>query len=145
MDIIAFILNNYWSFLMLGNALLKTANFHCLSFLSILIEIVPILSNVFGHVVIAPIKKNLNLLLPNTKGFGTYQNRQTTGFPKKRFLRRCVIFNPKNVTICFGIDQNKKLPSFWPIGQKMLILHENLEFSMARENFPLKRGIFTSW
>ena len=24
----------------------------------------------------------------------------------------------------------------------MLILHENLEFSIARENFPLKKGIF---
>ena len=39
-------------------------------------------------------------------------------------------FNPKNVTIGSGIDQNKKLPSFWPIGQKMLILHEKLEFLM---------------
>ena len=39
-------------------------------------------------------------------------------------------FNPKNVTIGSGVDQNKKLPSFWPIGQKMLILHENLEFLM---------------
>ena len=29
------------------------------------------------------------------------------GVPKKRFLRRCVIFNPKIVTIGSGIDQNK--------------------------------------
>ena len=35
-----------------------------------------------------------------------------TGCLKKRILRRCVIFNPKNVTIGSGIDQNKKLPSF---------------------------------
>ena len=38
-------------------------------------------------------------------------------------------FNPKNVTI----------------GQKMLILHENLEFLMAREKFPLKMAIFDQW
>ena len=31
---------------------------------------------------------------------------------KKRLLRRCVIFNPKNVTIGSGVDQNKKSPSF---------------------------------
>ena len=43
----------------------------------------------------------------------------------------CDLFNPKNVTIASGVDQNKKLPSFRPIGQKMLILHENLEFLMA--------------
>ena len=53
-----------------------------------------------------------------------------------------MIFNPKNVTIGSGVDQNKKSPSFWPIGQKMLILHENLEFLMAREKFPLKKGNF---
>ena len=34
------------------------------------------------------------------------------------------------------------LPSFRPIGQKMLILHENSEFLMAREKFPLKKGNF---
>ena len=27
----------------------------------------------------------------------------------------------------------------------MLILHKNLEFSMTKENFPLKRGIFDQW
>ena len=31
---------------------------------------------------------------------------------------------------------------FCPIGQKKLILHENLEFLMAREKFPLKKGNF---
>ena len=51
-------------------------------------------------------------------------------------------FNPKNVTIGSGVDQNKKSPSFWPIGQKMLILHENLEFLMPGENFPLKKVNF---
>jgi len=30
-----------------------------------------------------------------------------------------VIFNPINVTIGFGVDQNKKSPSFRPIGQKL--------------------------
>ena len=44
---------------------------------------------------------------------------------QKHFLRRCVIFNPKNVTICSGLDQNKKSPSFWPIG---------LEFFLAIKN-----------
>ena len=53
-----------------------------------------------------------------------------------------MIFNPKNVTIGSDVDQNKKSPSFWPIGQKMLILHENFEFLMAREKFPLKKGNF---
>ena len=38
----------------------------------------------------------------------------------------CDFFNPKNVTIGSGVDQNKKLPSFCPIGQKPPILHENL-------------------
>ena len=41
-----------------------------------------------------------------------------------------------------GVDQNKKSPSFLPIGQKMPILHENLEFLMVREKFPLKKGNF---
>ena len=41
-----------------------------------------------------------------------------------------------------GVDQNKKSPSFWPIGQKMLILHENLEFLLPKENFPLKKVNF---
>ena len=35
-----------------------------------------------------------------------------------------------------------KTRSFRTIGQKMLIIHENLEFSMAWENLPLKKGIF---
>ena len=39
-------------------------------------------------------------------------------------------FNPKNVTAGSGVDQNKK---------KLL---ENFEFSMASNNFPLKKGIF---
>ena len=56
-------------------------------------------------------------------------------------MRNFLTFNPKNVTIGSGVDQNKKSPSFWPIGQKMLNLHENLEFSMAKKNFPLKRAI----
>ena len=43
--------------------------------------------------------------------------------------------NPKNVTIGSGIDQNKKLPDFLPIGQKIFILHENLEFLMAKKHF----------
>ena len=47
-----------------------------------------------------------------------------------------------NVTNGSGVNQNKKLPSFWPIGQNMLILHDNWEFLMARENFPLKKGNF---
>ena len=51
-------------------------------------------------------------------------------------------FNPKNVEIGSGIDKNKKSPSFLSIGQKMLILHENLEFLMPVENFPLKKGNF---
>ena len=54
-------------------------------------------------------------------------------------------FNPKNANINSGIDQNKKSPSFWHIGQKMLIWHENLEFLMARENFSLKKGNFYQW
>ena len=29
--------------------------------------------------------------------------------------------------------------------QKMLIVHENLKFLIARENFPLKKGNFWSW
>ena len=44
-----------------------------------------------------------------------------------------------------GVDQNNKLPSFWPMFQEMLILHENLEFLMAKETFPLKRAIFDQW
>ena len=41
-----------------------------------------------------------------------------------------------------SVDQNKKSLSFLPTGQKMLILRENLEFLMAREKFPLKKGNF---
>ena len=54
-----------------------------------------------------------------------------------------IFFNPKNVTIGSGVDQNKKLPSFWHICQKMLISHENLKFLMPGENFPLKT--FNFW
>ena len=43
------------------------------------------------------------------------------------------------------IDENKKLPSFSLIGKKMLILHWNLEFLMAGDNFPLNEGIFYQW
>ena len=51
-------------------------------------------------------------------------------------------FITKIVTIGSCIDQNKKSPSFLSISQKMLILHANLEFIMAREKFPLKKGNF---
>ena len=61
---------------------------------------------------------------------------------KNAFYGYVWFFKPKNITIGSGVDQNKKSPSFGPIGQKMLILLENFEFSMARDNFPLKRGIF---
>ena len=36
----------------------------------------------------------------------------------------------------------KKWPSFWPIDQKIPILHEKLEFWMTRDNFPLKNRGF---
>ena len=49
---------------------------------------------------------------------------------KKRILRKCVIFNPKNVTIGSGVDQNKNLPSFWPIGQKMVPCMESNNWLM---------------
>ena len=41
-------------------------------------------------------------------------------------------FNPKNVTIGSGVDQNKKLLSFWPIGQKLP--HFNVKFFLAIKN-----------
>ena len=56
----------------------------------------------------------------------------------------CDFLNPKNVTIGSGINQNKKLPTLWPIGQKMLILHDNLEFFTARDKLPSKKGNFWS-
>ena len=40
------------------------------------------------------------------------------------------------------LKTKQKSPSFWAIGQKMHILHENLELLMAKENFPLKKGNF---
>ena len=66
------------------------------------------------------------------------------GAPKKNASKEGHVwfFHPKNVTVGSGVDQNKKSSSFWPIGQKMLILLENFEFSMASNNFPLKKGIF---
>ena len=68
---------------------------------------------------------------------------KSTGWVKKNVSWGVVFFfNPKNATIGSGVDQNKKLPSFWPIGLKMLILHENLEFLMPGENFPLKKVNF---
>ena len=65
----------------------------------------------------------------------------TTGSSKK-IVSQGGFFNSKNITSGSSVDQYKKTPSFWPIGQKMLILHENLELSMARENFPLKKATF---
>ena len=50
------------------------------------------------------------------------------------------LFNPNNVTIGSAVDRNKKSPSFWPIGQKRLILHEKWKCLMARDIFPLKKG-----
>ena len=42
------------------------------------------------------------------------------------FKKTCVIFYPKNVDIGSNVDQNKKMPSFWPIGQKTSILHDKI-------------------
>ena len=50
----------------------------------------------------------------------------------------CDFLHAKIVTIGSGVDQNKKSPSFWPIDQKIPILHEKLQFSM-------KRGFFDQW
>ena len=59
----------------------------------------------------------------------------------------CDFLTLKNVTISSGVYQNKKSPSFWPIGQKMFILHDNFVFSMARQFWPMgqKDGDFLFW
>ena len=41
-----------------------------------------------------------------------------------------------------ALIKTKNCHLFDPIGQKMLILHENLEFLMPGENFPLKKVNF---
>ena len=56
-----------------------------------------------------------------------------------------MIFYLENVTIGSGVDQNKKSPSFGPIGQKMLILHEKLKFLMARDIFSIEKGFFFTY
>ena len=40
-----------------------------------------------------------------------------------------MIFNPKNATIGSSIDQNKKSPSFWPIGQKIPFFNGNMSLA----------------
>ena len=51
-------------------------------------------------------------------------------------------FNPKNVTIGSGVDQNKKLPSFWPIGQKMPFFIVKLSLAIENSKFSCKMSIF---
>ena len=71
------------------------------------------------------------------------RNHSTGCSNKKRLLRRCLIFNPKNVTIGSCVDRNKKLPSFWPIGPKLPFF--NGKFSLAIENSKLSCEISIFW
>ena len=54
----------------------------------------------------------------------------------------CDFFNPKNVTIGSSIDQNKKLPSYWPISEKTLFFNGKLSLVIQNTNFSCKMGIF---
>ena len=66
------------------------------------------------------------------------------GVPK-RFLRTGLIFNPKIVTVGSGVDQNKKLTSFWLMDQKMLIYIRILSFWYLEKIFHWKRAIFDQY
>ena len=60
------------------------------------------------------------IMTPNQPNFGvtiTLTDKIQSVSKKTHFKEMCD-FNPKKVTIGSGVDQNKKLPSFWPIGQK---------------------------
>ena len=54
-----------------------------------------------------------------------------------------MIFNPKNVTIASGFGQNKKLPYFQPIGQKLYFF--NVKFSSAIENSKFSCNMSIFW
>ena len=51
-------------------------------------------------------------------------------------------FNPKNITIGSGVDQNKKSPSFWSIGQKMPFFIGKLSLAIENSKFSCKMSIF---
>ena len=51
-------------------------------------------------------------------------------------------FNPKNVTIDSGVDQNKKSPYFWSIGQKMPLFSGKLSLAIENSKFSFKMSIF---
>ena len=53
-------------------------------------------------------------------------------FKKPHLKEMCIFLNPENVSIGSGVNQNKKLPSFWHIGQKMPFFNGKL--SPATEN-----------
>ena len=53
-----------------------------------------------------------------------------------------MIFNPKNDNIGSSIDQNKKLPSFWPIGQKLPFFNGKFSPGIKNSKFSCKMSIF---
>ena len=54
-------------------------------------------------------------------------------------------FNPKNVTTGSSIDQNQKLPSFWPIGQKCPFSMENSLLPLKTLNSHVKLAFSDQW
>ena len=53
-------------------------------------------------------------------------------------------FNPKKVTIGSGVDQNKKSPSFWPIGQKLPFFNGKISLAIRKFKFLCNMSIFWS-
>ena len=51
-------------------------------------------------------------------------------------------FNPRNVTIGSGVDQNKKSQSFWPIGQKLPFFNGKFSPDIQNSKFSCKMSIF---
>ena len=62
--------------------------------------------------------------------------RIDTGCLKETLLKDlCDFFILKNATICSGVDQNKKSPSFLSIGQKMPFFNGKLSPAIEKSKF----------
>ena len=61
---------------------------------------------------------------------------------KMHIKEMCDFLTLKKVTIGSGVDQSKKSPSFWPIGQKMPFLNGKLSPAIEILKFKCKMSIF---
>ena len=72
----------------------------------------------------------------------SFLEHPTRWVQKMHLKEMCDFWTLKMLPLALALIKTKKKPSFWPIGQKMPIYIEKLEFWMTRANFPLKKRGF---